>query len=672
MTDVAGYRLGRLLGGGAFGQTYEATKSGERFAIKLIREEAMQQGFDLRRFQREVSSLQKAKGPHVVEFIEAGITPLGNETRYFVVLEYLDGNNLADHFKGAGQNYEVAQLKSILCQVLLGLETVHAKNIVHRDLKPANIFVTVDGTVKLLDFGLVKMLDYTTLTTQPGQAIGTPMYIAPEILRGDDVDWRADFYSFGVLIYHLVTGGKYPFEARSPLELYARVVNNSPISPTNHCRNLSHELENFILELLAKQPYQRNFQHKELREAITRMRFTALSLGESTVRARNRVFPKQCFFRLLQTEATVVQEFLRGGRDIDGFEFPANLLPRYQKGLTALKNLGLRFQFDPVTYRLQYSSFAQTDGLVQLPYVRNKDSILTPESLQPLDEQKWYVKACIDWQIKWGCSNLVAPFHFCRDLGFQWIDIDVKLIDESTEYAKSLSARQPLFAGLCFSIETYTAEANRLALLNRYSRAKASGYMLYGDSIDERNTNPLHLRSFLDLLKLFQRLGKPVFACRVGTLGLGLLAAGVDGMTSGIASLSSFSESNLLVNRAKGYDMSQKYYLPRLMLTLPIPMVEDILQHRGNSDLKCSCRDCDGRSRELGRVSKPHFLEVRTGEIAHLNSLPNTQDRIAWFRGRVEDALELCKRIRQQGKVDLKPEAFAHLRTWLAVFDHTV
>lgn len=81
MAEIAGYQLGRLLGQGAFGETYEAVKNGERVALKLIKEEAMQQGFDLRRFQREVRSLQKAIGPNVVRLLNSGVGQLGNETR---------------------------------------------------------------------------------------------------------------------------------------------------------------------------------------------------------------------------------------------------------------------------------------------------------------------------------------------------------------------------------------------------------------------------------------------------------------------------------------------------------------------------------------------------------------------------------------------------------------
>jgi hypothetical protein len=330
--------------------------------------------------------------------------------------------------------------------------------------------------------------------------------------------------------------------------------------------------------------------------------------------------------------------------------------------------MGLQYQFDPVTYRLPYSSFAQTEGLVNLPYVPDPDNILIPANLQTLQAQRVYAQGCLDWQLEWGCSTLVAPFHFSRDLGSPWIDIDIKLLEESIAYAQSLDDHHPVYAGLSLNIETFTVADNRLALLNRYSRARADGYLFYVDNLEERTDNPLQLRALLDLLRLFQRLGKPVFACRVGTLGLGLLAAGVDGMTTGVASLTGFSESTLLSNRATGYDMQRKYYIPGMMLTLPVPMAHDLLSDPSNAYLRCDCPHCQGSFTNLDRIAKAHFLHARSDEIARLRELRSTSERVSWFRQRVSDAIRACDDVRRQQVVNLRPSNYSHLRVWLQVF----
>jgi len=668
MASVAGYRLGRLLGQGTYGETYEATKNGLRVALKLIREEAVQRGFDLERFRREVRALQKATGPNVVRFLDAGQGQQGNETRYFVAMEYLDGRDLAKAFQEAGGAFAEPALKSILAQVVSGLDTIHRQRIVHRDLKPANIFLTEAGEVKVLDFGLVKMLDYTTLTSMPGQPIGTPLYIAPEILRGQRVDFRADFYSLGVLIYYLVTTGKFPFDGRTPLELYAQVVNNPPTPPTRHNRALSAAYENLILTLLAKQPYERPSSHDELARAIQSTPLVLAHGRLAVARSRAGRRKKRCLFRLLHTEKSEVQRFIEAGGTMDGFTFQASYLPKYRGSLAALRDMGLRYLFDPMCYRLTYSSFAQTQGVVALPYVPDRENVLSEPDLQTLDAQQKYARTCIDWQRQWQCCTLVAPFHFCRDLGSPWIDIDIKLIEEALAYARSQQGASPVYAGLCLNIEAYTIEANRLALLNRYSRVRPEGYLFYVDNLDERTNNPLQLRAYLDLLRLFQRLGKPVYACRVGTLGLGMLAAGADGIEVGIASLSSFSEANLLVNRRTGYDMSKKYYIPGLMLTLPVPLAEDILSGSKGADMRCECPHCRQARSNLGRAAKPHFLHCRTAEVAELNARSTSPQRLEWFRARVDAALQRCDAVRRTKTGDLQGGHYAHLRAWLEVF----
>jgi serine/threonine-protein kinase len=668
MPVIGGYDIGRLLGHGAYGETHEATKAGERVALKLIKEDAMQQGYDVRRFQREVRALQKAVGPHVVRFIDAGVGQIGNETRYFVALEYLEGQDLAHAFRAAGNAFAEAELKRVLSQILYGLKTVHAQNIVHRDLKPANVFLTRSGEVKLLDFGLVKMLDYTTLTTMPGQPIGTPLYIAPEILRGDTVDYRADFYSLGVLLYHLVTQGNYPFTARTPLELYAHVVNNAATPPTRHNRLLSSEFENLILTLLAKQPYERPTKHDELVDAIQTTPVAVPRQAKIISSPKTVDYTKECFFHLLHTEKGEVEQFVNAGGKLDALIYPANFLPRLKNSLDAFKKLGLRYLFDPVTYRLAYSSFAQTQGLVKLPYVPDPKNVLTTAALQTLQAQQAYARKCIDWQLQWNCSILVAPFHFCRDLSSQWTDIDIKLIEESIAYARSKPNAPPVYAWLALNIEPYTIDSNRLALLNRYSRVRPDGYFFYVDNFDERTNNPLQIQAYLELIRLFQKLGKPVIACRVGTLGLGFLADGADGATTGIASLTTFSENSLLVNRSAGYDMTKKYYIPALMLTLPAPMAQDILSDNRNATLRCNCPHCGGASRGLDRIAKPHFLYARTQEVAKLNSFPDSARRLDWFIKRVQTALQNCENVRKQQIVALQGGYYSHLRVWLQVF----
>ena len=669
MLEIAGYRIGKLLGKGAFGETYEAIKNGQRVALKLIKEEAIQRDVDVKRFQREVRAIQKAVGKNVVQLLDSGVGNLGNEIRYYVALEYLEGKNLADAFRDSSYKFSEQKLKSILLQIIDGLETVHNQNIIHRDLKPANIFLTDSGEIKLLDFGLVKMLDYTTLTTRPGQPIGTPLYIAPEILQGKFVDYRADFYSLGILIYHLVTFGGYPFTANSPFELYARVVNESPKSPTKHNTKLSSDFENLILNLLCKQPYQRFNNHAELRSKIEN---TNLEITKGTAKSsisKTETYPKRWFFHLLHTEGGELESYIKTNGRAHGFIYPAHFLPKYQRTLKFLEERNIPYLIDPSTPRFPYSTFTQTQGILNLPYLPDKNNVLVPSALNTIDKLQKYAIGCMEWQLKWKSAALIAPYHLCRDLNSEWLDIDIKLIEESISYAKNINSNINVLAGICLNIESYTDEQSRETLLNRYSRVNADGYMFYVDEFDERNSNPIQIRAYIELMKNFQQLGKPVVACRVGTLGLGFLAAGITAATSGIASLTGFSENNLLKNRTFDYNMPRKYYIPGLLLTVPFQMAQDILQDSRNSHLRCNCAYCKLSFRGLDKISKLHFLQVRSQEVTEIQLILKPEEQLLWFNKRIENAIQFCEEIRRQQLVDLKPNFYAHLKVWKQVFE---
>ena len=278
----------------------------------------------------------------------------------------------------------------------------------------------------------------------------------------------------------------------------------------------------------------------------------------------------------------------------------------------------------------------------------------------------WRFSGNINWQVSYGCDLLLAPFHFARDLGSGWIDVDIKLIEEAKAHAAQVAPNKPVYAGICAGLETYTAADNRVALVNRYSRTRPDGFFFFMDNFNEKTANPLIVDAYRQLLQLFQRLGKPVFACRVGTVGLGFLAGGVDGITNGIASLTSFSENELLVNRTQGYEMEVKYYIPGLLLSLPVNVAQDLLSNNRYRHLRCNCTFC--QQGNLRVTAKAHFLNCRTAEVADLNNLTCTDDRLKWFREKTIAAIAECDKIRKDAIIDLKPETYSHLKVWLQVF----
>lgn len=661
MLEVGGYKIGKLLGVGAFGETYIAVKEGKQFALKLIKEEAILKGFDINRFKRECRALEKVRHDNVVKLIEYDQAKIGNDLRYFLVMEYLSGQDLEKYFQSNSFDIDEKDLKNILVQVLSGLNAMHKKNILHRDIKPQNIFITDNGVIKLLDFGLVKMIDYTTLTMTGEGPKGTPLYIPPEAIRGEKLDYRSDLYSLGVMIYYIVTKGYYPFEARNILQLINMALNQPPTTPKTYNKRISNEFENLILMLLSKQPYERNISHEELVEAIK----TTPIMLETVIRTSRKTskLKKEVWYRLLPTEKSEILEFIENSGELDGIEYVANYLPRYQKTLKELQEKNVKYFFDPATNRLAYSTFSQTKGLVALPYCWDSFNRLTPDKLKDITHIKRYVSQVIDWQAQWDVDFFVAPFHYHHNLGDAWLETDIKLLHETVDYARKKYKNRKVYSGICLNMEEYTTEINRLALLNEFSICKPDGFIFYGDEINETTTNPARLYAYVETMRLFSRLGKKIIGARLGTLGLGVLAAGADIVTTGIASLTGFSERGLLQERAKGYSMKTKYYIPQLMLTLPVKLAEDIISE--DKSLACNCNFCK-KSPNIEAVAKIHYLKIRQTEIEEMNSIEGNF-RLEWFAEKTQRAINKCKELHPVVS-ELRPSYYAHLNTWLNVF----
>jgi len=211
---VGRYRVLQEIGKGSMGVVYKAqdTFLGRYAALKLIAEKYLEDREALGRFEREGEAALVLRHPNICTVFETGRW----RSRPYLAMEFLDGKPLTEKI-GAGS----MGLQEVLCiaiPVAGALEAAHKLGIVHRDIKPANLFVTSRGQVKVLDFGLAKMkrrhlaplgddtATVATFVTMPGTLLGTYAYMAPEQVRGEAVDGRADLYSFGVVLYELATG----------------------------------------------------------------------------------------------------------------------------------------------------------------------------------------------------------------------------------------------------------------------------------------------------------------------------------------------------------------------------------------------------------------------------------------------------------------------------------
>lgn len=253
------YELQEILGRGAMGVVYLARDPaiGRVVALKTIQipegVEEHERGESLERFAREARAAGLLSHPNIVTVYDVGDLGAGDGTSY-IAMEFVEGRTLRQMVPH-GERLDAEQVLDIAMQVARGLDYAHRRGVVHRDVKPANILVREDGLVKLADFGVARLDTFSELT-RTGESVGSPSYIAPEMLRGEAVDGRADIFSLGVLVYELLTGRK-PFTGDSLASLYQQTLAATPRPPSSVNPDVSPEWDEVVSRMLAKRPADR-------------------------------------------------------------------------------------------------------------------------------------------------------------------------------------------------------------------------------------------------------------------------------------------------------------------------------------------------------------------------------------------------------------------------------
>jgi len=262
-TRLGPYEIGDLLGAGGMGEVYRATDTrlGREVAVKVLPADFASDKERLRRFEREARAVASLNHPHILTVHDVG-TQAGTP---YVVTELLEGETLREVLSRRAPSLK--QALSYAVQAAQGLAAAHRKGVVHRDVKPENLFVTRDGQVKVLDFGLAKHVvpaaegdpgATVSTATRDGVVMGTVPYMSPEQAQGLSVDARSDVFSFGVVLYELLTR-KHPFRRDTPAATLGAIVETEAKSPAEITVGLPHDLEKLVLRCLRKDP-ERRFQ----------------------------------------------------------------------------------------------------------------------------------------------------------------------------------------------------------------------------------------------------------------------------------------------------------------------------------------------------------------------------------------------------------------------------
>lgn len=630
--EINGYLFEEALGSGSFGAVYRVSKEGKMYAAKVLAETYILDEFknEQNRITREIDVLKTVKGENLIKFQEDFY--FKNEfgvIEYVIIMEYFAGETLRNFLK---RDVELDTLIDIFVCILQGVKDLHntiikEEGIIHRDLKPDNIMIDKNLNVKIIDYGLSKIIDFSSITST-GTQIGSPLYMSPEQLKDSKhIDYRVDIYALGIILYEMLTKN-IPYKAATLPELLMKILNDPIIPPKQYNPNISDGLEKIIFKATAKEPFARFQTIEEFIDA-----FSKKNIQEELVTLGK-------YYAWVYREKDVTEQF----EEVNTADI---IYPIHVQNW--MKKLHQHFAdnnfenviIDPSTQRLSYVAFGNTKGLLELPYAPEK-GVISLEYLQNPQRRKEYIEKWYE-TVSMG-KKLILPYHYISNTDYSvekvddWIRMNIQLIDESSKIVESGKEK---YAMISIGLGHLVFQADKI--LSYFVHADVDGFIVQVS--DMKQLNEQSLGSYIDFMVNLQKYtNKPVIALKVPIpLGLTLIGKGIHGFSLGLASIDYFDEQYIKEEK-DSFNLYSKFYFPQVMSFLTYPKkdtfaFEQIYNYFGG----CNCRWCKDRSAiEIGTGDKGvqlHHWQMMLDEVEKFNQLEG-EARINYLRTRIENALK--------------------------------